>query len=364
MNKLLELGACIFLSYLVLTTGGPPYQGNVKNYATKTTIVNEFGEVFDCVDIYRQPAFDHPLMKNHVLQMKPSSYPKGFPFKYSSATNTTKAQLGRIPCPAGTIPVLRNNSVEHLPQDFSTILGGQLAIIATTDKIYGAHASFSIWKPEVKGYGDISATVMNVLNGRPGEGLEGIGAGSLVSSIFGDRFARFHVWREMQNKPCFDLQCKGFVQVGKFGLGQKITPVSVYKGIQVALTFLLFQDPKTKDWWLVVDDKPIGYWPSFLFTNLQERASMASFGGYVWGPTIKKQPPEMGSGHSAAEGELRAAYARNVKIVNIENLLTDLDRERTTCQASKPRCYSVDAFDYNSDGAHMFYGGPGGRCEY
>jgi hypothetical protein len=113
-----------------------------------------------------------------------------------------------------------------------------------------------------------------------------------------------------------------------------------------------------------VDDKPVGYWPSFLFTNLKGRASMASFGGYVWGPTIKKQPPEMGSGHSAAEGELRAAYARNVKIVNIENLLTDLDRERTTCQATKPRCYSVDAFDYNSDGAHMFYGGPGGRCGY
>jgi hypothetical protein len=61
-----------------------------------------------------------------MTQMKPSSYPKGFPFKYSSAANTTKAQLGRIPCPAGTIPVLRNNSVERLPQDFSTILGGQV----------------------------------------------------------------------------------------------------------------------------------------------------------------------------------------------------------------------------------------------
>jgi hypothetical protein len=50
-----------------------------------------------------------------------------------------------------------------------------------------------------------------------------------------------YLQRELQNKPCFDLQCKGFVQVGKFALGQQITPVSVYKGKQVALTFLLFQ---------------------------------------------------------------------------------------------------------------------------
>ncbi|BAT05400.1 Os08g0411100 [Oryza sativa Japonica Group] len=29
---------------------------------------DSYGVVFDCVDIYRQPAFDHPLLKNHKLQ--------------------------------------------------------------------------------------------------------------------------------------------------------------------------------------------------------------------------------------------------------------------------------------------------------
>jgi hypothetical protein len=24
---------------------------------------------FDCVDIYKQPAFDHPLLKNHKIQV-------------------------------------------------------------------------------------------------------------------------------------------------------------------------------------------------------------------------------------------------------------------------------------------------------
>ena len=30
---------------------------------------DNYGVVFDCVDIYKQPAFDHPLLKNHILQV-------------------------------------------------------------------------------------------------------------------------------------------------------------------------------------------------------------------------------------------------------------------------------------------------------
>lgn len=36
----------------------------------------EDGNIFDCVDIYKQPAFDHPLLKNHTIQVPrtPSLY--------------------------------------------------------------------------------------------------------------------------------------------------------------------------------------------------------------------------------------------------------------------------------------------------
>jgi hypothetical protein len=27
------------------------------------------GDVIDCVNIYQQPAFDHPLLKNHIIQV-------------------------------------------------------------------------------------------------------------------------------------------------------------------------------------------------------------------------------------------------------------------------------------------------------
>ncbi|XP_022637381.1 uncharacterized protein LOC111241785 [Vigna radiata var. radiata] len=36
------------------------------------TIHTKYGDTVDCIDINKQPAFDHPLLKNHKLQKKPS----------------------------------------------------------------------------------------------------------------------------------------------------------------------------------------------------------------------------------------------------------------------------------------------------
>ena len=29
----------------------------------------EYGEMYDCVDVYKQPSLDHPLLKDHVVQV-------------------------------------------------------------------------------------------------------------------------------------------------------------------------------------------------------------------------------------------------------------------------------------------------------
>ena len=29
----------------------------------------EYGEMYDCVDVYEQPSLDHPLLKDHVVQV-------------------------------------------------------------------------------------------------------------------------------------------------------------------------------------------------------------------------------------------------------------------------------------------------------
>ncbi|CAN0877085.1 hypothetical protein LINGRAHAP2_LOCUS11672 [Linum grandiflorum] len=35
-----------------------------------TTIQTKYGETYDCVDFYQQPAFDHPLLKDHKYEFK------------------------------------------------------------------------------------------------------------------------------------------------------------------------------------------------------------------------------------------------------------------------------------------------------
>ncbi|KAF4388776.1 hypothetical protein G4B88_019053 [Cannabis sativa] len=48
------------------------------NKSSIKAIKTQFGDIYDCVNFYEQPAFDHPLLKNHKydFQMRPSSRPK------------------------------------------------------------------------------------------------------------------------------------------------------------------------------------------------------------------------------------------------------------------------------------------------
>ncbi|XP_026434833.1 uncharacterized protein LOC113332507 isoform X2 [Papaver somniferum] len=36
------------------------------------SIQTKLGDIFDCINIYKQSAFDHPLLRNHKIQMKPN----------------------------------------------------------------------------------------------------------------------------------------------------------------------------------------------------------------------------------------------------------------------------------------------------
>ncbi|KAJ8622111.1 hypothetical protein MRB53_030640 [Persea americana] len=68
---------------------------------------SEDGDIIDCVDIYKQPALDNPLLKNHTIQMIPN-YVKG-------KTKESSSQFLQIQllwkkcgtCPEGTVPIRR-----------------------------------------------------------------------------------------------------------------------------------------------------------------------------------------------------------------------------------------------------------------
>ncbi|KAG1368779.1 hypothetical protein COCNU_14G012470 [Cocos nucifera] len=77
------------------------------------------GDIIDCVHIYHQPAFDHPLLKNHTVQIRPSFPPAGL---YDENEVASKMESSSIPqlwhhngrCPEDTIPIKRTKKEDVL----------------------------------------------------------------------------------------------------------------------------------------------------------------------------------------------------------------------------------------------------------
>lgn len=99
---------------------------NRLNKPAVKSIKSPDGDIIDCVRISQQPAFDHPYLKDHKIQMRPSYHPEGL-FAENKVAEKTKekanTQLWHVNgrCPEDTIPVrrtkeddiLRASSVKH-----------------------------------------------------------------------------------------------------------------------------------------------------------------------------------------------------------------------------------------------------------
>ncbi|XP_056687371.1 uncharacterized protein [Spinacia oleracea] len=74
----------------------------------------KYGELYDCVDFYKQPAFDHPLLKNHSShpQLRPSFVPEWTEAKNELLVENMQLEDGG--CPEGTIPIRRWSKDEFI----------------------------------------------------------------------------------------------------------------------------------------------------------------------------------------------------------------------------------------------------------
>uniref|UniRef100_A0A0E0CSJ5 Neprosin PEP catalytic domain-containing protein n=1 Tax=Oryza meridionalis TaxID=40149 RepID=A0A0E0CSJ5_9ORYZ len=351
------------LSYLVLTIRGKELKC-IKNgensgqilvgQQVNRTIQAEDGDIYDCVDVNLQPTCKHPMLKDHKIQMEPSSFPIGLDIQSPLEVAFSQAQLSTINCPIGTVPILRNNVDTKMVQRIGTLASNdkqQLgAGIKYWDEIYGIRASINVYDPKVKKDSkDLSASWIQIDNGpKIGHGV-GIGVGSSDN--------------EKLNKSCIDHNCPGFVQVShSVGLGGRVHPISIYNGPQYVINVLIFKDPKTKNWWLAYGENNtlIGYWPSSQFSFMKDKGDFAFFGGYVQGPTAASYPPQMGSGHFASEGFGKAAFIRNIQVIKDENnKLVSPDIRNAHPGSNDLSLYDYGGYGVNDNGMHVYYGGPG-----
>nr|XP_018623998.2 uncharacterized protein LOC104089186 [Nicotiana tomentosiformis] len=328
------------------------------------TIKTEYGDIYDCVDFYQQPAFDHPLLKNHTYypQMKPSFSLLKRDKESSTSNSSFKMGLKDGGCPMGTVPIRRTTKEDLIRErrfNASYARGTfHFALEQTSNdprnQISGAGTTASMYNPKVLP-NQWSASVVKVQNGR-----DQIQAGWRVDPIlYGDTHTRFYSLFKAGTTQCFNTRCPGFVIVNT-----QIPLDKVFKttrpGTLFEETFFIERDLKNGRWWLRYgpDFAQIGFWPPELFTGLKGFASQAAWGGETFSsvPTF----PQMGSGRiPLVVSTNEDAYCSKISILDSAGKTKDPGR-LSRFEDAHALYQVVDEPVTNEDFGHtVFYGGPG-----
>ncbi|WCJ39641.1 hypothetical protein M5689_020614 [Euphorbia peplus] len=346
-----------------------------RRLMSNNTIQSEDGSyVIECVDIYKQPAFSHPLLKNHTIQTRPSSSPIGFEEGSTYETFQSWNKYGE--CPKGTIPIVKSQlfnskkttrsflNITHRMQSASSL--HEYAIAALDGgPYYGARATFNVWSPTTDPPGEFSSSQVVLVGLDPA--LNFLQAGWQVHpSVTGvNTPTLFTFWAaDSEGKTgCYNLKCPGFVQIStKLAVGADLSPVSTYNAKQFQIQLTIHKDQSGGNWWLRFANEYIGYWPASIFTSLTKSSSQIHWGGEIVNtrPNGKHTSTQMGSGHFSTEGFGKAAYVANLGYFDNSGAIITPDQRKVIQFVTTPACYN---FKYGprgtSFGLHFYFGGPG-----
>ncbi|KAK6914795.1 Neprosin, partial [Dillenia turbinata] len=353
---------------------------------TIKTIKSEDGDVIDCVNIYKQPAFDHPLLENHTIQMKPCSYPSEME-PGDDLLELDQVWLKNGECPEGTIPIRRTPKTEDqkiappFNDSWSPLYDNtnhEYAMVTTNQgEYYGSQATINVWNPQTK-QSEFSISQLWVVAG-PSDNLNSVAfvdkhlPGELCFSDHNARFFTFwtvsyrytteflKVPNNGYRRGCYNLDCPGFVQTNRrFYLGAPIKPVSTYNGKQYEISVFLYMGRSSGNWWLRLQNLDIGYFPSSLFTSLAGSASLLGWGGEIMNMGMRGHhtTTQMGGGHFASEGYGKASFFRNLQI--LDDCCKFKMPEALRPLVTKANCYDLHMGNRGTDyGQYFYYGGPG-----
>ncbi|EOA28644.1 hypothetical protein CARUB_v10024866mg [Capsella rubella] len=349
------------------------------------------GDIIDCVPITTQPALDHPLLKNHTIQMRPSFIPKGDHYTKKDAKAITQVWHQNGECPQNTVAIRRTTREEILRaktiESFgkkthqSTPGGHEHAIMDSGDgRFYGTQFAVNMWRPEVEVPSELSLA-QTWLWSDSDDGLNTIEAGwQVYPGMYGDNNLRLFVyWTANGYQPgsessgCYNHACSGFVQrSNRITVGGSLSPMSNYDGGQYSLphaylegTYRRSNSLSGDNWWLMIRDELVGYWPGSLFNSLRNEAKRVQWGGEIVNMMTggRHTDTDMGSGHFADEGFKKASYFRNIMTVDGANTLRE--PQRLSPWAAHGNCYNVKPGNGGTSfGNHFYFGGPGrnGNC--
>ncbi|CAK7344275.1 unnamed protein product [Dovyalis caffra] len=334
-------------------------QLKLMNKPAVKTIKTMHGDIYNCVDFHRQPAFDHPLLKNHTFDFKISlsSYTKKK--RYELKDNSTVFDPNNIwlngkGCPIGTVPIRKITKNDFLrarlasdiyasklnPQSAVETPGLHFAIIRTKvdpdKKYHGGGMSTTLHKVQVQS-SQSSYARMKIKNNADYIEVGWMGGAS----------------------RCFNTFCPGFVHVAPDIPLDYVFPVTEPDGKIPSIKFTIDHD-KFGNWYLYgsEDNRVIGYWNDGIFMEgLNKFASYIDWGGQVYGPPNSPSAP-MGSSLEVRGDRKRDAFFWEVEYANETDYTSaDIVEEYADVGAYRVK----DAGNVGGQLGHVFfYGGPGG----
>ncbi|PKI58649.1 hypothetical protein CRG98_020975 [Punica granatum] len=346
---------------------------------TVKTVQSGGGDVVDCVDIHKQPAFDHPLLKNHTIQMKPSFLEEG-----ESHLQGLPAELEEwgVDCPEETVPIIRKTSEngpnvkDYVPsflvddvksshnKSFSILAdfrqGHEYAVVQTNGKgtFRGSQAHHNVWNPSTE-IGEISVSQIWISAGS-GENLNTVEAGWIVlGSSPVTRFFTYWTSDAYKSTGCYNLDCPGFVLANNnFAPGFVFQSISTYGGKQFSVDIQIKQN-----WWLRVYNKNMGYWPGSIFNSLTGGGSAVTWGGEIYNSQKSGHhtATQMGSGHFPRDGYFtKSAYIRNLAFIQDNGPMRSVPKEALVSSVTKRQCYDLVMGPSGIHfGTHFYFGGSG-----
>ncbi|XP_026384906.1 uncharacterized protein LOC113280505 [Papaver somniferum] len=379
--------ACWLLTLTILfnedSVEGRMIMNDVNDNAIVKTITVGADEIIDCYDIYRQPSLNHTLLRNHIIQMTPSSYPKGMKLDNIGTLQLTQTWQKYGSCPDGTTPIRRKGKYykhtplyKHNPSKLSpykihdisqkdTSGDHEYAAIKVAGNFQGVQAKINLWKPVIEMRSELSVSQIWVAAGELSD-TNTIELGWIVNPIlYGDDHTRFFIYwtaAGYNNSGCYNNDCDGFVlTTSNICLGGDFSEVSTFNGTQKDATFGVHKDQKTGNWWVRLQGIDVGYYPSSLFNKLSNTADRINFGGEILNTKSngRHTSTQMGSGHFPSEGGLKtSSYFNDIQVVDENNVAKDpKDYEIHITNAD---CYDLRIHNnHDTNGFGFNYGGPG-----
>lgn len=377
-----------------------------ERFITKTYY--DGNDKISCIDMYHQPGLSSNSKVPNLLRSEPLiATPPPTPFTQTSNTVSlneangikTTFEISNTPkCSQGTIPLLRvklediarfktltdyfkkepnfNRNFEDGKRSPTSRAISPVHEYATVRKSvynWGAAAFLSLNKPLIESKTDFSLSQIWVSGGNSQSGtLETVEAGiQAYPTKYRDSIPRLFVYFTPDNygpESCYNRDCDGkgkpgFIQTdNSIVLGGKFPNYSIVGGEQIEVSMEIIRDSTNGNWWLKVGNKWAGYWPTGLFdaSGIKNQAERVIWGGEVYDSnTTRHTTTEMGSGRFASEGFGKAAFQRQLKLVDTSNYYQTLTNP--VLSEDKPNCYSLNYFqdDGSSWGSHFYFGGKG-----